>query len=252
MRSVHHVIGCLIGGLALTMSALVAPAAADAKPRVALSASSSSVEVGQKVVLRGAVGLRSAGVIVKLQRKVGSQWRVVGSTRVSRAKKYSFTVRPAQGANVYRAKTVKTRALRSATSPSVTVRGVVRPVPPPQDLAVVRQVVLADVNQERTSRGLGALIPSAGIEGPAQTWAQHMAATGQLEHNPNYGDQIPGGWTKAAENIAAGPAPDNVVAVWMNSSGHRANILGDYTHTGIGYAVATDGTPYYVQVFAKY
>ena len=53
------------------------------------------------------------------------------------------------------------------------------------------------------------------------------------------------------ENIATGfPDPAGVVTGWMNSDGHRANILNcAYVHMGIGYAVGGTGTVYWTQVF---
>ena len=55
----------------------------------------------------------------------------------------------------------------------------------------------------------------------------------------------------AAENIACGySSPDSVVNGWMNSPGHRANILnGAYSDTGVGAARHSDGTLYWVQLF---
>jgi uncharacterized protein YkwD len=58
-------------------------------------------------------------------------------------------------------------------------------------------------------------------------------------------------WTAVAENVAAGYR--DVAAVfhgWINSSGHRANILNaGYRHFGTGRAVGRDGTTYWVQTF---
>ena len=56
----------------------------------------------------------------------------------------------------------------------------------------------------------------------------------------------------AGENIAMGQkTAESVMNGWMNSSGHRANILGNgYKKIGVGYAVNAKGTPYWVQIFA--
>ena len=56
-----------------------------------------------------------------------------------------------------------------------------------------------------------------------------------------------------AENVASGQrSAKEVVEGWMNSEGHRANILqGNYTEIGIGVAKAANGALYYTQVFAK-
>jgi hypothetical protein len=79
-----------------------------------------------------------------------------------------------------------------------------------------------------------------------------MAASGKMQHNPDYSSQIPGGWTAAAENVAQGQhTAAQMNADWMNSPGHRANILGDFTSIGIAFVTA-NGTTWGVQDFAKY
>ena len=58
-------------------------------------------------------------------------------------------------------------------------------------------------------------------------------------------------FTTAGENIAFNyPTTDAVMTGWMNSPGHRANILGaDYTEIGVGISYDAAGMPYYCQVF---
>lgn len=63
----------------------------------------------------------------------------------------------------------------------------------------------------------------------------------------------PSGWSRAGENIAAGYGYTSVVQGWIDSPGHRANMLGDYTHIGIGYYSGSNCyRTYFVQNFAKY
>lgn len=57
---------------------------------------------------------------------------------------------------------------------------------------------------------------------------------------------------QAAENVAAGFSNvDMVIDGWLHSPGHRQNILGPYTLTGIAIAYDNEHKPYYTQVFAK-
>src|SRR5690606_26835365 len=70
-------------------------------------------------------------------------------------------------------------------------------------------------------------------------------------HNPRLAQQLPSGWSAAAGNVARGYRFDQVVAAWMGYPGHRANILGSYTHIGIGYC-EVNGYRFYTQVFARY
>jgi hypothetical protein len=111
------------------------------------------------------------------------------------------------------------------------------------------------INQERTSRNLRPLIFDLKIRDVARAWSDQMASSGNFVHNPNYSKQIPSGWTRAAENIAWGSGTNATVAVLhqalMNSSGHRANILGDFTRVGVGVTVS-GGKMWVTQNFGKY
>ena len=94
----------------------------------------------------------------------------------------------------------------------------------------------------------------------AQLHANQMAALQRMEHVLNDGpypapaDRLAAAgyaWRSYAENIAFNyGTPASVVAGWMGSSGHRANIL-NASLTEIGAAVARDaqGRPYWAQVF---
>lgn len=120
------------------------------------------------------------------------------------------------------------------------------------------QEVLALVNQQRASAGLKALTLHQGAQTVAQLKAEDMAKNGYFSHtSPTYGsafDMLSArgiAYTSAGENIAAGQkTAASVMNSWMNSSGHRANILNSqYTSLGVGYSVSAGGKPYWVQVF---
>lgn len=120
------------------------------------------------------------------------------------------------------------------------------------------QEILALVNQERAASGLKALTLHEGAQAVARLKAEDMAENGYFSHtSPTYGsafDMLSArgiAYTSAGENIAAGQkTASSVMNSWMNSSGHRANILGSqYTSMGVGYAVSASGKPYWVQVF---
>lgn len=124
--------------------------------------------------------------------------------------------------------------------------------PAPAASAFDEGTIQALANQDRAAHGLGPVTLNASLSQVALGWANQLVANGTLTHNPNYSTQIPGGWTRAAENVAQGYS--NGAAVhqgWMNSPGHRANILGDFTDIGIAH-IAGGGSTWSVQVFAKY
>lgn len=117
--------------------------------------------------------------------------------------------------------------------------------------------VLDLVNKERAKNGLSALSLSAEAGRVAQLKADDMAANGYFSHtSPTYGSpfdmlkQFGVSYKTAGENIAKGQtSPQAVMNAWMNSEGHKANILKNgYTKLGVGYTVK-NGTTYWVQMF---
>ncbi len=112
---------------------------------------------------------------------------------------------------------------------------------------------LADLaNVARSAQGKSPLARNAALDAVARGWAQKMASAGRLSHNPDVAEEIPGGWRRVGENVAQGyRTAAQMHSGWMNSSGHRANILGDYTDIGVAF-VESGGTTWGVQVFATY
>jgi hypothetical protein len=107
-------------------------------------------------------------------------------------------------------------------------------------------------NAARADAGLDPLTRDSALDRLARKWAYKIAADRELSHNPDLAEQVPEGWQGIGENVAMGyPTGAEMHRGWMSSDGHRANILGDYTHIGIAFVVV-DGTSWGVQVFAKY
>ena len=133
--------------------------------------------------------------------------------------------------------------------------------PTETELSAVEKQVFDAINSIRQANGLYALTTQAGLGGVARAHSEDMLARDYLSHvNPegkNPGDRIADtgiAVTAWGENIAmaqglADPV-DAIVEGWMNSEGHRANILRTtFTHTGVGVAQSGD-TFYFTQVFA--
>ena len=106
------------------------------------------------------------------------------------------------------------------------------------------QRVFELTNQERLNAGLLALTYNYQLEVAAESHSQDMALQDYFDHNGLDGsspfDRIEAtgyNYSWAAENIAAGQTtPEQVVNGWMNSPGHRANILNtNLTEIGVGY-----------------
>jgi len=127
-----------------------------------------------------------------------------------------------------------------------------------QTIALENQVVEL-VNAERIQRGLRPLTLNWQLARVARYKAEDMDKNNYFSHqSPTYGSPfdmlrsfgIP--FTAAAENIAYGqPTAQVVVNTWMNSAGHRANILNrNFTEIGVGYSNSR-GTPYWTQMFIR-
>ena len=123
--------------------------------------------------------------------------------------------------------------------------------------------VLELVNDERALVGLPPLDMDVRLSEAAQLHSDDMGVNGYFSHTSQDGttfDQriVAAGytpWYALGENIAAGQnTPEWVMDAWMNSPGHRANILNpDFDHIGIGY-VYVPGSPwghYWTQDFGR-
>lgn len=116
--------------------------------------------------------------------------------------------------------------------------------------------VIALVNQQRAANGLGPLMSDPVLDNAAQSWANYLLATGTFQHSSSdwRDSMISGaGWRYSGENIAAGyTTASSVMAGWMGSAGHRANILGSsYVGIGVGYVQGGPWGTYWVQIFAS-
>ena len=104
--------------------------------------------------------------------------------------------------------------------------------------------VLELVNVERQKAGLNALQMDESVRNVARLKSEDMRVNKYFDHtSPTYGSPFDMlkkfgiSYKSAGENIAQGySTPESVVNGWMNSSGHRANILNaSFTHMGVGY-----------------
>jgi uncharacterized protein YkwD len=128
-----------------------------------------------------------------------------------------------------------------------------KPAPTPLSASVIDLV-----NAERAARRLPVMVWDQRLELAAQRHSDDQAAMGRMSHTGSDGSslverlvRVGFSWRAAAENVAAGPtSPESVMAAWMSSPGHRANILSTNTRIGVGFAVGADGRTYWTQVFA--
>lgn len=116
------------------------------------------------------------------------------------------------------------------------------------------------VNQEREKYGYSPLQIDTRLTVVARKKSADMRDNRYFSHqSPTYGSPFDMlekeniRYTMAGENIAAGQrTPSQVVKDWMNSEGHRQNILNpNYTHIGVGYCQGGSYGTYWTQLFIK-
>ncbi len=162
-------------------------------------------------------------------------------------------------------------ALRLAALPFLVVLALTlapstlaEPSTSPANAVVLTRHVVDLTNQQRLAKGLAPLRWNNALAEAADSYAQKMAATGFFGHD------TPDGTTPTSrghdagypsfywgpyigENLARGyRSPESVMQGWMNSEGHKHNVLlPNYTEIGVGVAVAPDGTMYWAQEFGN-
>lgn len=120
--------------------------------------------------------------------------------------------------------------------------------------------IIKMVNKERSKKHLPPLSEDRRLNSLADKKAKIMATENNLSHTAggynSFSDLIKEAhieYLAVGENIARNwKTPDDVMKAWLNSSGHRANILNKkFTKIGVGKAVNSKGDTYWVQLFIK-
>jgi uncharacterized YkwD family protein len=145
-------------------------------------------------------------------------------------------------------------------NPSLIYPGQKLTIPSTTAINSLENEVIRLTNIERSRKGLSALKANWQLSRCARYKSQDMINKNYFAHqSPTYGspfDMIESfGISMAAggENIAMGQrTPQEVVTAWMNSPGHRGNILSTaYTEIGVGCAKSKNGSYYWTQMFIR-
>jgi uncharacterized YkwD family protein/spore coat assembly protein SafA len=145
-------------------------------------------------------------------------------------------------------------------NPDLIYPGQVIYIPNIDDIKALENEVIRLVNVERVKRGLQPLTANWEVCRVARYKSQDMIDKNYFGHqSPTYGspfvmlDNFGIKFSAAGENIAYGQrTPQEVMNAWMNSPGHRSNILSSvYNQIGVGVAKKANGTCYWTQMFIK-
>lgn len=117
------------------------------------------------------------------------------------------------------------------------------PAPMPPELHAIEARVIEKTNSQRVRRGLRPLRVDRGLLRSARRHAAWMTNNRSMVHTTQ----------PVGENIAMGQhSSGEVLNAWMNSSGHRANILNPgYTRIGVAAYTTPDGTIFWCQQFLR-
>lgn len=146
------------------------------------------------------------------------------------------------------------------SNPSLIYVGQIISIPEGAPLKTIEDEVLRLVNIQRANNGLQALKYNWQAARVARIKSQDMINNNYFSHySPVYGspfkmlEDFGLRFSSAAENIAYGQrSAQDVMNAWMNSPGHRANILSrNVTELGVGVAKKANGTLYFTQLFLK-
>ncbi len=106
------------------------------------------------------------------------------------------------------------------------------------------------INSERANRGLTSLDVYWDLVDDARAHAGVMAEADNIFHSSNLANATTG-WAALGENVGVGPTVGELHTAFMNSAGHRDNILGDWDSVGVGVAETDKGYMFVTVVFMK-
>lgn len=108
---------------------------------------------------------------------------------------------------------------------------------------------VALINDHRADQGLAPLTRSGSLDSEARAWSKQMASEGEIFHSDL--GRLLGPWSSVGENVAVGGSVTGLFNALVASDGHNANMLGDFTHIGVGVWVDAGGTLWTTHLFAK-
>ena len=178
-----------------------------------------------------------------------AQWKAVAPTK--QKVRTQQPVKQPTKTNVTAPKPTQSNTNTTTTNKPATTQ----PTQSTSSVSAYEKKVVELTNAERAKQGLAPLTLNTELSKVARTKSQDMKNKNYFDHNsPTYGspfDMMKSfgiSYTSAGENIAMGQkTPEQVVQAWMDSPGHRANIMNSsFTQIGVGYVASGN---YWTQMF---
>lgn len=112
---------------------------------------------------------------------------------------------------------------------------------------------LSKINGSRSANGLAPVSVDSGLRSHARNHTAAMIASDGIYHSSSgeLSAAAGSGWEAISENVGRGNSVNSLHTAFMNSAGHKKNILGDYNKVGIGVDYDADGRMYVTVVFMR-
>lgn len=151
--------------------------------------------------------------------------------------------------------TTSTAASPVTTTPPTTTATTAPPTTAPTTTSAGGYVASAEndfasrINSYRSSSGLSGLQRDGSLDSYARSWAKKMGESGDLSHS-SIGSLLPP-WSAAGENVGFGGSVSVIFDALVGSSTHSSNMVGDWTHMGIGVWRDASGALWTCHVFTR-
>jgi uncharacterized protein YkwD len=149
-----------------------------------------------------------------------------------------------------RLSTTATLALLAVLASMLTSLATAAPASAAPSVKGAERAFVSSINGYRRASHRAQLRTSASLTLVARRWAQSMARSNRLAHNPRVSRQVRS-WRYLGENVGVGGSTSTLHRAFVRSAPHRANLLSSrYTHVGVGVAYA-HGRMWVVEVFDR-
>ncbi|GBG57052.1 serine protease [Sporomusaceae bacterium FL31] len=216
--------------------------------KLGFNAKTDSFSLVSKSANHAVVSVRHGNELYNVSLKLNKeQWNIISTTKVKKSNHTSSNNNNSNTSNSGSSETTSSGTTGTTTTTSST------------DVSTAEAKAVELMNADRRANGLSDLKVSSALTAVARSHAQDMVSRNFFSHTNPDGKGLTDrlkqaniSYSAAGENIAENTNVQSAETSFMNSSGHRANILNsNYTTVGIGVAFDSDGTVYVVQDFIK-